>query len=146
VARDLKESVAIVLRDRQGRVLVVRRADDDPSLPGIWGLPGASLREGESREQAVARAGRDKLGVEIRIGRHLGDEEARRADHLQRLSEYEAELVAGEPSVPQDDHSVSQYVDCRYADDPAVLVPAARQGSLCSRIYLRRAGVEWETR
>ena len=27
---------------------VVRRPDDDESLPGVWGLPAASLGEGES--------------------------------------------------------------------------------------------------
>jgi ADP-ribose pyrophosphatase YjhB (NUDIX family) len=144
VGRPVKQSVAIVVRDAGGRLLVVRRADGDPSLPGVWGLPGASLREGERPEQAAQRAGRDKLGIEVRIRRHTGDEEIDRGDHLHRLSEYEAELVAGEPSVPQDDASVSQYAAVQYTDDPTLLRPAARQGSLCSRILLRRLGLGWE--
>ena len=142
MGRAIKRSVAIVVRDGHGRVLVVRRAGDDPDLPGVWGLPGASLREGESREQAAERAGRGKLGVEVRVGRHLGDEEVDRGDHLHRLSEYEAEVVAGEPSVPQPDRGVSQYAALQYTSDPAVLVPAARRGSLCSRIYLRHVGLD----
>ena len=47
-------------------LLLVRRPDDDDDLPGVWGLPAASLAEGESEEDAVRRAGREKLGVEVR--------------------------------------------------------------------------------
>lgn len=135
----MKESVAIAIRDGAGRLLIVRRADDDESLPGVWGLPGASLRGGESRLQAAARAARDKLGVEVRVGRHLGDEETAG----QRLCEYEAEVVAGDPSVPQADRSVSQYTALRWTADPSELRPAAERGSLCSRIYLRHVGLAW---
>ena len=57
-------------------LLLVRRPDDDESLPGVWGLPAVSLAPGESEEDAVRRAGRDKLGVELEplepVGREGG--------------------------------------------------------------------------
>jgi 8-oxo-dGTP diphosphatase len=135
-------SVAIVVRDAAGRLLVVRRDDKDKDLPGVWGLPAATIRVGETPEQAVMRAGRDKLGVTLRIGRLAGED----ASPAQSLREYEAEIVDGTPSVPQNDPSVSQYADLRYTDDPGILLEAARKGSLCSRIYLRNAGLEFTRR
>lgn len=38
---------------------------------------------------------------------------------------------------------MSQYAALRFTADPLLLAEAARQGSLCSRIYLREAGVDW---
>jgi len=140
----LTQSVAIVVTDGVGRLLVVRRADDDDDLPGVWGLPAASLREGETHEDAAIRAGVDKLGVGLKIVGYLGEDTMDCGDKLNHLREYSAEIVSGHPSVPQADHSVSQYADIKYTSDPTVLFEAARQGSLCSRIYLRKINVQWE--
>jgi 8-oxo-dGTP diphosphatase len=131
-------SVAIVIKDDAGRLLVVKRDDNDKDLPGVWGLPAATIRNGESPEQAAIRAARDKLGVTVRIGRFAGEDTIGNRD----LREYEAEIVDGTPSVPQHDPSVSQYADLQYTGDPRVLLEAAGKGSLCSRIYLRNAGID----
>ncbi len=70
-----KHSVSLVIEGPEG-LLLVRRPDDDESLPGVWGLPAVSLAPGESEEDAVRRAGRDKLGVEVEplepVGREGG--------------------------------------------------------------------------
>jgi 8-oxo-dGTP diphosphatase len=131
-------SVAIVVKDDAGRLLVVKRDDKDKDLPGVWGLPAATIRVGETPEQAAIRAARDKLGVTVRIGRFTGEDTI----EDRHLREYEAEIIDGTPSVPQNDPSVSQYADLQYADDPRILLKAARKGSLCSRIYLRNAGID----
>ena len=52
------------------------------------------------------------------------------------LADYEAAIVDGTPFVPQADASVTQYVQWRYAADPAVLAEAAARGSLCAQIFL----------
>ena len=115
-------------------VLLVRRPDDDESLPGVWGLPAASLFGDESEEDAVRRAGREKLGVEVLplqpIGRDGG------------MTDWEARIVAGRPSVPQPGPN-TQYAELRWGD-PRDLVPAARRGSLCSRVLLRAHDLDWE--
>ena len=61
---------------------------------------------------------------------------ADRGDYLLVLADYEATIVDGTPVVPQADASVTQYVEWRYAADPAVLVEAAARGSLCAQIFL----------
>src|SRR5580692_2443821 len=134
----IKRSVAVVVRGPEaGTFLVVKRPDDpaDP-LAGVWGLPAVSLADGEDERAAAVRVGRDKLGVGLAPGVRLGAASADRGDYLLVLADYEATIIAGAPSVPQPDASVTQYVEWRYAADPAVLAEAADRGSLCARIFL----------
>jgi predicted TIM-barrel fold metal-dependent hydrolase len=134
----IKRSVAVVVRGPEaGTFLVVKRPDDpgDP-LAGVWGLPAVTLTDGEDERAAVVRVGWGKLGVELAPGRRLGQASADRGDYQLDLADYEATLVGGTPSVPQSDASVTQYVEWRYAADPAVLAEAAARGSLCARIFL----------
>jgi ADP-ribose pyrophosphatase YjhB (NUDIX family) len=122
-------------------VLLVRRPDDDDSLPGLWGLPAASLREGESERDALIRAGREKLGVEVEPLRPIGEEEAERESHRIAMRDWAARIVAGEPAVPQAGEG-TQYVEWRWGDPPE-LAPAARAGSVCARVLLRSLGSSW---
>jgi 8-oxo-dGTP diphosphatase len=115
-------------------VLLVRRPDDDESLPGVWGLPAASLGPGESEVDAVRRAGREKLGVEVVPLRPVGTDGG--------MTDWEARVVSGRPAVPQPGPN-TQYAELRWGD-PRDLVPAAGQGSLCSRVLLRARGLDWE--
>ncbi|WP_433280351.1 NUDIX domain-containing protein [Micromonospora sp. CA-244673] len=138
-----RHAVAVVLYDDQGRFLAVRRSDDDESLPGVWGLPAASLRAGESDEDAVVRAGREKLGVELRVLDRVGTEKAEREQFTLTLSDYRVVLEKGVPAVPQPFDDVSQYVDMTYTKDLGLLVEAARRGSLCSRVLLNSEGYDW---
>ena len=124
--------MSLVIERPEG-LLLVRRPDDDEDLPGAWGLPAATLAEGESEEDAVRRAGRDKLGVEVRPLRAVGEDGF--------MAGWEAELVSGEPAVPQPGPH-TQYAELRWGE-PSELVPAARRGSLCSRVLLRARGLDW---
>ena len=114
-------------------LLLVRRPDDDEDLPGVWGLPAVSLAPGESEEQAVRRAGRDKLGVELDPVEPLGRE--------QTMTDWRVRIVSGEPAVPQPG-AHTQYVELRFGE-PSELVPGARAGSLCCRALLRARGLDW---
>jgi 8-oxo-dGTP pyrophosphatase MutT (NUDIX family) len=116
------------------RVLLVRRPDDDDDLPGVWGLPAASVAGGESAEDAVRRAGREKLGVDVRVLEPIGSDGP--------MTDFRAEIVTGEPAVPQVGAN-TQYVELRWGA-LADLAPAARRGSLCSRVLLRARDLEWE--
>lgn len=127
-----KRSVSLVIEGPAG-LLLVRRPDDDDSLPGVWGLPAATLAPGESEEAAVRRAGRAKLGVEVRPLRPLG------VDGF--MTDWVAEFVSGTPSVPQPGEH-TQYAELRWGE-PTELVPGARAGSLCCRVLLRARGLDW---
>lgn len=139
-----KRSVAVVVRqpDDPARVLTVLRPADDDELPSTWGLPAATLRPGESWRSAAARAGREKLGVTLRVGRTVGEDRTERESYVLRMRAFEAEIEDGEPEVPQPVRGVTRYRAWTWADADR-LVPAARRGSLCSRIYLASVGREW---
>lgn len=135
--QSVKHSVAVVVRDERGWFLVVKRPEDprDP-LAGAWGLPAVTLRAGEDERAAAERAGRDKLGVTLRVGRKIGEKTADRGDYRLRLSDYEATVAHGTPAVPQNDPAVTQYTASRFTDDPTALAEAAGKGSLCAQVFL----------
>jgi hypothetical protein len=82
----------------------------------------------------VRRAGREKLGVEVRPAELVGSEPG--------MTDWRVELVAGEPRVPQEGPN-TQYAELRWGE-PAELASAARAGSLCSRVLLRARGLDWD--
>ena len=57
------------------------------------------------------------------------------------MTDWTARVSAGEPAVPQPGPN-TQYTDLRWGE-PAELVPAAREGSLCCRVLLRARGLDW---
>lgn len=132
--RSPKRSVSLVIEGPDG-LLLVRRPDGDESLPGVWGLPAVSLREDESEEDAVRRAGPEKLGVEVVPLRPVGSDGA--------MTDWEARIATGSPAVPQEGPN-TQYSELRWGE-LRELEPAARQGSLCSRALLRARGLDWGT-
>ena len=135
--KPLKNAVALVIYASDGsRILIVKRPVDDDILPGVYGLPAGSLREGESWGEAARRAAREKLGVEISIKKEIGQDEADRGNFISRMREYEVEIVGGEPRVPQPVAGITQYSEWRWGEAKA-LEDAARKGSLCSKIYLQ---------
>ena len=141
----IKESVAVVIRNARGEFLVTLRPDDpaDP-LAGLWGFPAVTRRGRETGRAAAERIGPLKLGVTLSVGAKLGERTADRGDHLLRLTDYAASILAGTPDVPQPGGSVTQYLACRFTSDPAVLAEAARRGSLCAQIFLVATGLGWD--
>lgn len=133
----VKHSVAVVVRNGDGKFLVVRRPDDpeDP-LAGMWGLPAITLHDGEDERDAVVRAGRVKLGAELAVGSRLGVKTAERDGYALTLADYSATVTAGTVSVPQPDTSMTQYTEARFVRDAGILAEAAGSGSLCAQIFL----------
>ncbi len=133
----VKRAVSFVLRQAEDprRVLIVRRPPDDADLPNVWGLPAASVRAGESWEDAVRRAGIDKLGVRLLVGRELRHGSLERRDYTLEMRLFDATIRSGEPSVPQPYPEVTQYTEWEWGE-PARLEDGAARGSLCCRLFL----------
>ncbi|HET6571324.1 MAG TPA: NUDIX domain-containing protein [Solirubrobacterales bacterium] len=136
-------AVAVAIRDESGDFLAVKRPREDTVLGSVWGLPAIYVEPGEALEKAAIRVGRQKLGVEVEPVRRIGEDQAERSDFTLRLTVFEARIVAGAPSVPQTDPTITQYIDLKYTSDPGLLVEAARRGSVCSRVFLGERGVSW---
>jgi ADP-ribose pyrophosphatase YjhB (NUDIX family) len=134
----VKRSVALAIRcDRDpSQVLAVLRPADDDDLPDVWGLPAASLRANESWLDAVRRAGREKLGIEVEPEGLLNEGAQCRPSYTLEMRVYAATVLAGEPSVEQPvKKKATRYVAWKWAAADA-LTPAAEKGSLCARLFL----------
>lgn len=138
MVRPEKESVAVVIRrpDHGREVLTVLRPPDDEDLPSVWGLPAASLRPGESWEDAVRRVGTEKLGVQLEVTGELERGSIERRAYRLQMRLYEARITGGRPVVPQPDTTHTQYSEWRWGTR-ADLEPAAQRGSLCSQLFLQ---------
>jgi ADP-ribose pyrophosphatase YjhB (NUDIX family) len=62
--------VGAVISDPEGRLLLVRRANDPGR--GLWSLPGGRVEAGESDEVAVVREVREETGLDVVAGRLVG--------------------------------------------------------------------------
>ena len=133
--RPVKRSVSVAIPHADGkRVLIVQRPADDEDLPDAWGLPAASLNEGESWEAAVRRAGREKLGVELAVVGEMNRGAIDRKDYSLEMRLYDARILDGHVEVPQENPRVTQYQAWRWGDADD-LEPAARAGSLCCQLF-----------
>lgn len=63
----LLPSVAVILRDDEARILLVRHADH-----GQWALLGGAVDPGESPSAAAVRESREEIGVDVALGEIIG--------------------------------------------------------------------------
>ncbi len=68
-ARRVEACAGLLLR--RGRALLVQRPAGG-LLGGLWELPGGDLARGETPEQALRRAVRERVGLELASARHVG--------------------------------------------------------------------------
>jgi len=66
-AKAIRASVAAVIFDRRGRILLQQRSDG-----GQWGLPGGGVEIGETVAQAVIREVREETGLRVTPTRIVG--------------------------------------------------------------------------
>lgn len=142
--RPSRPALALVIEDPATaggapRWLLVRRPDDDPDLPGVWGLPAGSHAEGEMDGALVRRIGLEKLGVETEDLGRLSEGHVDRRGYRLEMRLHAARIVAGEPRVPQAVPGVTQYSEWDWKP-PAELRRGADRGSLCCRLALGLAG------
>lgn len=134
--KQIKQAIAFVVYNKNRlEVLTVLRPVNDETLPNVWGLPAGLLKEGETFEEAVIRAGRDKLGVLLKIIRQINEGEIEREKYILHMKEYEVEIISGQPKVPQLVEGVTQYQKWEWSK-PEKLKEAALKGSLCSKLFL----------
>ena len=55
--------------EHDGRVLILRRKQDDDTYPGLWDCPGGHFEAGESAEECMVREAREECGLEVELVR-----------------------------------------------------------------------------
>jgi 8-oxo-dGTP diphosphatase len=123
----VKHSVAVLVREGD-RILAIRRPDEDDELPGIWGLPAGSFRNGETLDDLIHRIGRDKLGVQLTPARKLAAGSQQRARYRLEMELWEA-TIEGTPGGTHWQWTMLE-----------TLAAGSEQGSLCCRLALSGGG------
>ena len=104
---------------RESTVLIAQRTRP-PELAGRWELPGGKVAAGEAEPEALARELAEELGVDVAVGRHLGDVQLNATTTLRAFA---ATLIHGEPQ--PHDHSALRWVSAAELHD-VDWVPADR--------------------
>lgn len=138
----IKKSVSLAIFNEDGAVLLVKRPADDEDLPNAWGLPAASLGEGESWIEAAKRAGHEKLGVELEVEGELNAGSLERATYQLDMKLFRARIMSGKPTLAHSHSPIAQlpcshtqYQEWKWGTEKE-LEPAANAGSLCCRLFL----------
>jgi 8-oxo-dGTP diphosphatase len=93
--------VGAVVVDREGRVLLVRRAH--PPSAGAWTLPGGRVEPGESTEAAIVREVREETALETHVLCSIGSVRITREGLSFHIHEYLVVPVDDRPARAGDD-------------------------------------------
>ncbi len=69
-------SAKVVVRDKEGRCLLLKRSMSSLGNPGRWDLPGGKVDAGEDLEQGLLREVAEETGLTISLQRVLGAAES----------------------------------------------------------------------
>lgn len=124
--------------ESRGRVLAVRRPEEaGESFGGMWGLPAATVADGETPEDAARRLGQQKLGMTLEIGAEVTRGSQERDGGELTMVLFEAAAEEQEPKLvrPWDTGGVTYYTSWRWVE-PSMFEATAKAGSLCCRLFL----------
>ncbi len=96
-------AVGAVVVDRQGRVLIIRRARNPAA--GTWTIPGGRVEPGETVEVAVVRELREETSLDARVIDRLGVETVTADDVTYAIHEHLLVPVGDRPPQAGDDAS-----------------------------------------
>jgi mutator protein MutT len=87
------------LIEQGGRHLIVQRSAP-AGLVGLWEFPGAKVEPGEGDEATLARALRERLGIDVRISRLKARRTQEYVGYSVETALYEASMLSGQAPRP----------------------------------------------
>lgn len=67
-----KVGASNIFVDVDGRLLLMKRANECATFPGYWGLIGGYIDPGETPEEACIREAKEEVGVDIEVLKFVG--------------------------------------------------------------------------
>jgi 8-oxo-dGTP diphosphatase len=111
-------SVKIIIKDDQGRSLLLKRSMDSKNNPGKWDFPGGKIDPGETFDQALQREVLEETGLSVKIERLVGSTQSESPTHriIYLMLEGSAQSESVELSVEHDDFLWARPSDISSAD------------------------------
>ena len=100
-------TAAILVKD--SKVLIAKRKPEDKQ-PGKWEFPGGKIEAGESARECLKREMREEFGIDVRVGKFLGESIYDYPHGSIRLLAYLAEWQAGDIALK--DHADYTWAQC----------------------------------
>jgi len=101
---------------RDGAYLITQRSAK-AILPLLWEFPGGRVREGESDAEALGRAIKHRLGVEVDVRERVLEVRHDYPDYTVVLAVYHCELLGGAPA-PQAVNAIAWVLPEAFGDYP----------------------------
>jgi len=101
--------VCNLIVDNQGKILLMKRPDNDYAYPDYWGLVAGLVECGETLEDALKREAMEEIGVEIEIIRFTGryyDTPGRHPTRTAISLTFRTRIVSGIPRPSQPEECV----------------------------------------
>jgi 8-oxo-dGTP diphosphatase len=103
-------SAKVVIRDKEGRCLLLKRSMSSKGNPGKWDLPGGKVDAGESLEEGLLREVREEGGLTISLRSVLGAAESESPTKRVAYLIFEGRLVSGKVRL-SDEHDDFIWID-----------------------------------
>lgn len=65
----MEKAVRVVIEDKQGKILILKRNPSDIHYPGLWDVPGGGVDDGEDLKQAAERELKEECNLDIKISK-----------------------------------------------------------------------------
>ncbi len=85
-----------IITDEERRILLLHRNTEKRVQ---WEIPGGKIDEGEEPAATAEREVEEELGVNVEIGKLLGEKEFTEDDFTMHYTWYAATIISGEPKV-----------------------------------------------
>jgi len=86
----------VIMKD--GKFLVIKRADDEEVFPGMWGIPGGTVEPTDANlEAALSRECEEEVGIVIKNSTLIADDIHDKGDKGAIYLVYKSEYQSGEP-------------------------------------------------
>ncbi|MCL4361820.1 (deoxy)nucleoside triphosphate pyrophosphohydrolase [Candidatus Dependentiae bacterium] len=66
-----KKFIAAAIIERDGKILIARRADQSKCHPGKWEFPGGKVEAGETLQECLKRELFEELGIHAEVGEYF---------------------------------------------------------------------------
>ena len=129
-----KESVACIILDESGRILIAHRKRIG-QMGGRWEFPGGKVEENESAESAIKREMQEEFGIAVLPGKKIAETVFVHNNENVLLTAYEVSLLPGEKEKDWvlTEHTEINWVACdviplmHFVDSDMLLYPAVKE-------------------